>query len=240
MSDAAAMHGVILAGGLGTRIRHVLPALPKPMAPAAGRPFLEWVARFLVRQGLRDLTISTGHRADQIAAHFDGVALPGVTIGCISEPEPLGTAGGFLHAAAERHADSWLVCNGDSLALTGLAPMQAAIQTADAALLAVEMEDCSRYGALSVDADGRLLSFAEKRPGRALMNAGVYLLRGDLLKRFPPQRPLSFEHHVFPALLGAGARIVAVPAQAPFLDIGTEETLVQADTFVRAHPEYFS
>jgi NDP-sugar pyrophosphorylase family protein len=238
MSDAA-IRGVILAGGFGTRVRHLLPEVPKPMAPAAGRPFVEWVARFLAREGITELTVSTGYRAEKIENHFRHAAVPGTTLRCIPEREPLGTAGGFLNAAAGQRAECWLVANGDSLALAGLAPLRAALEGMDAALLGLWMENCDRYGTLAVDERGRLREFQEKRPGRGVINAGVYLLREELLGRFPAQRPLSFELDVFPALLAGGVRTAVAAVEAPFLDIGTEQTLAQADAFVRAHPEYF-
>lgn len=61
---------VILAGGFGARVRHLLPNLPKPMAPAAGRPFLEWVVRYLAKQGIGDVIISTGYLAEVVTEHF--------------------------------------------------------------------------------------------------------------------------------------------------------------------------
>jgi D-glycero-alpha-D-manno-heptose 1-phosphate guanylyltransferase len=235
------IRAVILAGGKGTRVQHLLSDLPKPMAPAAGRPFLEWVVRFLARQGVSDITISTGYRAETIARHFDHTPIPGVSVRCTPEREPMGTAGGFLNAlpASHGHSSRWLVCNGDSLVLTDLHAMQRAANDAEAVLLGVETADCSRYGTLTVDSDGKLLRFAEKRPGRGLISAGVYLFMEGVPDRFPARRPLSFEHDVFPALLMAGARVAVTAADAPFLDIGTQETLLQAGDFVSSNPGYF-
>jgi D-glycero-alpha-D-manno-heptose 1-phosphate guanylyltransferase len=102
-------------------------------------------------------------------------------------------------------------------------------------LLGVEVQDASRYGSLAADAAGRLLGFAEKRPGRAVINAGVYLLRRRMFNWFPPQRPLSMETDVFPSLLARGARLHVETARAPFLDIGTPESLAQAESFLRDH-----
>ena len=86
---------VILAGGLGTRIKHLLPNLPKPMAPVAGRPFLEWVGRYLVKQGIQQIVISTGYLSEVVERHFENRPIPGVNIRCVAEPEPLGTGGEF-------------------------------------------------------------------------------------------------------------------------------------------------
>ena len=91
------MTAVILAGGLGTRVRHLLPDTPKPMALVAGKPFLEWVVRYLAREAVRRVIISTGYLGEVVERHFRTVAIKSVTIVCVAEPEPLGTAGGFLH-----------------------------------------------------------------------------------------------------------------------------------------------
>src|SRR4051794_17886031 len=113
---------VVLAGGLGTRVRHLLGGFPKPMAPGAGKTFLEWGPRYLSRQGLKNIVLSTGHRSDVVEKHFQSHPIKGLHIRCVAEPEPLGTAGGFLHAArasGEKPA-AWLVLNGDSLVFANL------------------------------------------------------------------------------------------------------------------------
>ena len=120
MSSGLRPKAVILAGGRGSRVQRLLPDLPKPMAVAAQRPFLEWVVRFLAKQGFADITISTGFRSEIIATHFNQFHLPGIDIRCVPELEPCGTAGGFLNAVGSRvgRPDPWLVSNGDSHCLS--------------------------------------------------------------------------------------------------------------------------
>jgi D-glycero-alpha-D-manno-heptose 1-phosphate guanylyltransferase len=213
---------VILAGGLGTRIKHVLPDLPKPLAPVYGRPFLEWVIRYLRRQGFDEIVVSSGYMAEKIAQ-------AGLGVECVAEPAPLGTAGGFLHAIKGKPKGPWLVCNGDSLALADLTPLL----SGGSAILGLKVPDASRYGSLDVE-NGRLKAFAEKRPGAGLINAGVYYF--DEI-RFSEGR--SFETEVFPALLAKGEEIRVAEASCPFLDIGTEASLGLADLFVSEHSRYF-
>src|SRR4051812_23943954 len=90
---------VVLAGGFGTRIRHLLGDLPKPMAPVNGRPFVEWVVRYLAAQGIRHVILSTGYLAETVEKHFLSQPVAGVKVVCVPETTPLGTAGGFLNAA---------------------------------------------------------------------------------------------------------------------------------------------
>jgi NDP-sugar pyrophosphorylase family protein len=235
---------VVLAGGFGTRVQHLLPDVPKPMAPVAGRPFLEWVVRYLAKQGVRQVVLSAGYRAEVIERHFAREPVPGLRCLCVREEQPLGTAGGFLHAARASgwQPAAWLVLNGDSLALADLDPLRTALAdpALGGALLARAVEDAARFGTLVTDERGDLVRFDEKRPGRAVINAGVYLLRAALLPHFGAQRPLSFEREVFPALLAGGARLRVHALACPFLDIGTPETLPQAEPFIRDNAGHFA
>lgn len=228
--------GIILAGGLGTRISQLHPDVPKPMIEVANRPFLEWVLRNLQRQGVNRLVVSLGHLAhvcERYLATRDG----NPPVRSVRELQPLGTGGGFLLAsAATEGADPLVLVNGDSL-LTGdwsAAWTALANDQTDAVLLAVRMDDASRYGTLEVDATGRLIAFREKQPGRGLVNAGVYLMKRRLLAQFPRATRLSMETDVFPSLLNQGARLHVEAIHGGFLDIGTPHSLAQADAFIRS------
>lgn len=229
---------VILAGGLGTRIRDLYPHLPKPMVPAAGAPFIEWVLRYLAKQGVARSVVSLGHLAHVAEAYFVKRPADDCQITTLREPEPLGT-GGAVHFAARLAADGdpLVVTNGDSLLLADLRPVwrQWADDSIDAVVLGLEMDDASRYGRLDVDGDGRLLCFSEKQPGAGLINAGTYFFRRRIIDRFPRRTPLSMERDVFPMLLAEGRRIMVHRCRAPFLDIGTPESVALADGFIRQH-----
>ncbi len=228
---------VVLAGGFGTRVRHLLPDLPKPMAPVAGRPFLEWVVRYLAAQGLKRVVISTGYRSEVVERHFQAHSVNGVKIRCVAETQPLGTAGGFLHAvhAIAEQPPVWVVLNGDSLIFADLGSAMGEFVRpgCSGVVIGRSVPDASRYGSLAVGTAGELLRFEEKRPGSGIINSGVYLLRQSLLHQFPSPSRLSFEKDVFPELINRGVHFKAVPTMAPFIDIGTPETLPQAEMFVR-------
>lgn len=227
---------VILAGGFGTRLRSVLSDVPKPMAPVAGRPFVEHVVRYLALHGVRDTVLATGYLSEVFSTHFSRHPTPGSRIRCVTEPRPMGTGGGFLYAVAACgfEADAWLVANGDSLVLANLEAFLLAFRQGDwdGAVLGLALDDAARFGSLEVGSDGALVRFTEKRPGAAVVNAGVYLFRSRLLEFFPRKEPLSFETEVFPAVIQQGARILVHRVQAPFLDIGTPESLAQAEAFI--------
>jgi D-glycero-alpha-D-manno-heptose 1-phosphate guanylyltransferase len=213
------------------------------MAPAAGRPFIEWIVRFLAKEGVREVLISTGYMAETIEKHFDDTRIGDLSVRCYAEPAPLGTAGGFLNAirASGKNARAWLVMNGDSLLLGGLNSLfrATAEEGASGAVLGRRMTDASRYGTMVADAEGRLITFSEKRPGEGTINAGIYLLRSSLLSLFPNELPQNFEQDVFPRLIASGANIQVASIDAPFLDIGTEETLKQAEGFILQNKSCF-
>ena len=235
---------VVLAGGFGTRIKHLLGDLPKPMAPVNGRPFVEWVVRYLAARGIRNVILSTGYLAEAVKNHFSPSPVKNVRVTCVPEISPLGTAGGFLNAASSAAGKpaAWLVLNGDSLVLAPLERFFAALDQPEneGAILGVPMADASRFGTISQNALGDLTGFNEKKPGAGNINAGVYLFRAAALKKFPARTPLSFELDVFPALIRAGARLKTVLSEAPFLDIGTPESLPQAEVFIQKNLAHFA
>ena len=229
---------IVLAGGQGTRIRHLFPDVPKPMVPAAGRPFLELVLRWLGEQSVERSVVSLGHLAGVVEDYLRRRPADRLRIKSTREPQALGTGGAVAWAAAEvGHSELIIVANGDSLLLADLTPAWRLLgdDSIDGVIVGLEVADAARYGRLQVDTSGRLLRFAEKQPGSGLINGGVYLLRRSLIDRFPRRRPLSMETDVFPALLSAGARLAVYACRAPFLDIGTPESVTQADHFIQQH-----
>lgn len=241
-NNPASIRVVVLAGGFGTRVRHLLPGIPKPMAPVCGRPFVEWVVRFYVQFGLSEFVLSTGFLSEVVQAHFASHPVPGTKICCVAETEPLGTAGGFLNcvrgtAPCDR---SWVVVNGDSLVCVDPRPSIEAVQKGkvESALLGLEVDDASRYGTLDISEQGSLLAFREKRPGCGVINAGVYVFSPAAVRSMPVTRPLSFELDVFPTFAKDGRTSVQT-VSAPFLDIGTPQTLAMAETFITANRKQF-
>jgi len=234
---------VILAGGFGTRIKHLLGDLPKPMAPVHGCPFLEWVVRWLAAQNIRRVILSTGFMTEVIEKHFQPQPVAGVRVSCVPETTPLGTAGGFLNAVrrSKINSSAWFLLNGDTLAFASLADAihSLADDSTAGVIFGREVPDTGRYGSLVTDAAGQLACFAEKRPGQGVISTGVYLFRDSLLKQFPDRRPLSLEQEVFPALTAAGVSLKVLRMNTPFLDIGTPDTLREADHFIRQNLAQF-
>lgn len=230
---------VILAGGFGTRVQHLLPTVPKPMAPVAGRPFIEHIVRYLLAAEVKPIVVSTGYLSEVVASHFRSPAAANLRVQCVPETEPLGTAGGFVNARAQSgiRSETWLVTNGDSLVLCGIREfLQRFRQSgADAGIVGLYTTDASRFGTLESDRRNRLVRFAEKRAGAGVVNAGIYAFSESALVQFPSTTPLSFETEVFPTLLRKRVHVYVHRVEAPFLDIGSPEALAQAERFIRTN-----
>lgn len=225
--------GAVLAGGLGTRLRTVLPDTAKPVALVQGRPFLLFLLEQLRRARVLRIILCTGHGADQVRSEI-GDAYKGIPLVYSREEIPLGT-GGALRLAWRNYPDTapWLVMNGDSYLDIDLCAMADSHQSAGlrATIAAVRVEDGRRFGSVDWDAGHRITAFREKSeaPGPRWINGGVYLFEREFLEKLPGRAPLSLENDVFPAALAGG--IHAFPSEARFIDIGTPESYRLAQAF---------
>ena len=242
MSQASNITALILAGGVGTRVKDLLGELPKPMAPVHDKPFIEWIVRWLKAQAIRDVVISAGYRAEVLEEYFRNSPVPDMNVDCVTESEPMGTGGGLAFAAnaCNTQPDAWLVLNGDSLILTDIKSVIPALNRGEGVVVTRRVTDTSRYGRVQLDESNRIIDFHEKQPGQGQINAGVYLLKHSLISTFPESRPLSLESQVFPKLIHHSSGLFAHPVEAPFLDIGTPETLPLADAFISDNLDQFS
>jgi D-glycero-alpha-D-manno-heptose 1-phosphate guanylyltransferase len=222
------MQAIILAGGLGTRLRSVVPDLPKPMAPVAGRPFLAWVLDDLVEAGFESTVLAVGYRHEAIREHF-GISYRGMALRYSIEDAPLGTGGAIRLAADHVTERPVFVLNGDTyLELDYRAMLDAHRQARVSLSVAVcSVHDVSRYGALELEA-GHLHGFLEKgRAGPGFINAGVYLLSSDILRQIPAGEPFSFEQQLLVPRIGELLPL-AFHTGGRFIDIGIPEDFERA------------
>lgn len=222
------LQAIVLAGGLGTRLRSVVPDLPKPMAPVAGRPFLAHVLDALVEAGFEAAVLAVGYRHEAIRDHF-GHRYRGMPLRYSIESSPLGTGGAIRLAGRQIDADPVFVLNGDTYLALDYRAMHAAHRSAGARLsVAVcEVPDVGRYGSVEVEA-GRLVGFREKgRSGPGLINAGTYLLAAELIAQIPEGRPHAFEQELLVPQVAA-LRPLAFLTRGRFIDIGVPEDYARA------------
>lgn len=224
---------IVLAGGFGTRLAHVVPDVCKPMAPVAGRPFLRYIMDQLAAAGFDRVIVADGYRREQIEDFF-GSAYRGMTVEYSPEDTPLFTGGAVKRALGRCQSDWVFVLNGDTWLDADFAAMEAAAADAPDSVSAVvavkRMRDFERYGTVDVDAGGALTAFHEKRPcEEGLINAGVYLLRGDALDNMPEK--FSLESDFFERVVGDGA-LRAAECGGGFIDIGVPEDYELAQTML--------
>lgn len=222
------MQAIVLAGGLGTRLRSVVPDLPKPMASVAGKPFLTWVLDQLVDAGFDRAVLAVGYRFEAIRDHF-GHAYRGMSLRYSVEDTPLGTGGAIRLAGRQLERFPVFVLNGDTFLELDYGSMLAAHRANNASMsMAVcEVPDVSRYGALRLE-NGRVDGFLEKGPrGPGHINAGTYLLSGDILEKIPPEGPYSFEQQLLMPRV-SDIRPAAFVTRGLFIDIGVPEDYQRA------------
>ncbi|MDZ7737600.1 MAG: nucleotidyltransferase family protein [Bacteroidales bacterium] len=214
---------IILAGGLGTRLRGTIRDIPKAMAPVKGKPFIEYLLTYLDLSGINRVILSTGHLSSVINEHL-GENFGNIHISYSEEKKPLGTGGAIALAAPMIKEDKFFVLNGDTLFKTSLKKMahQHSETGADITIALRKMDDISRYGNISINDNNRILSFSEKENQKVegMINAGIYLINKSVLKMAVLPDIFSIEKDLFPILLRK-SNIYGYTDSAYFIDIGT-------------------
>jgi D-glycero-alpha-D-manno-heptose 1-phosphate guanylyltransferase len=214
------VQAIVLAGGMGTRLRSVVADRPKVMAEIAGRPFLEHLLGRLSGQGVNRVVLAVGYLREMICSHF-GSNFSGLRIDYSVEDSPLGTGGAVRQALLVAERAPCFVLNGDTWLDIDLAGMLDAHQTnASCVSMAVRaLEDVGRFGALEVR-NGRVVDFVEKgRQGPGYINAGLYLMSPEVFDSY--DLPVHFSNET-DFLMPQVARLhpLAFECSGDFIDIG--------------------
>lgn len=223
------MECIVLAGGLGTRLRDTIGDYPKCMAEVNGKPFLHYIFEMLQLQGCSRIILSLGYK-HEVITEWITTEQNGFSIDYVIETEPLGTGGGIQLALQKAGDENILVLNGDTLFRTDLKKLlQYHIDKGATTTLALkEMYNFSRYGTVQASDDGRILSFQEKKlTNIGWINGGVYAINKQayLNKNLPLKH--SFEKDYLEAFVHEG-RFYALRSEAYFIDIGIPEDYTRA------------
>ena len=227
------MEAIVLAGGFGTRLQQVVTDVPKPMAPIAGRPFLEILLGELAQKGFSRVVLSLRFMAEKISGHF-GPRFAGMDIAYVVEDTPLGTGGATRLAATACTQEHVFVFNGDTYHDLEVDLLERQWQARQHTIVVGrQVPDTTRYGRLVVDGD-RITSFAEKGiVGPGLINAGCYVFATDALAQFPLNQPFSIEtDYLVPE--AARATVEVFVTEGVFIDIGIPEDYARAQTLLAA------
>jgi len=225
-----AEEAIVLVGGLGTRLRSEVGALPKPLAPVAGRPFLAYLLDQLASAGIRRAILATGYGSAQVEAAI-GRRWQDMAVDYSLEDSPLGTGGAIALAARSLHGPEAHVMNGDTFLRFDFAGLERSVRDTGAALgmALARVDEVARYGAVEV-AQGRVQRFREKGgTGAGLINAGSYFLTAEAFAACPPVPVFSFEEKVLHPLADAG-RVAAYVETGDFIDIGVPDDYRLAQT----------
>lgn len=218
---------IVLAGGLGTRLRSVVQDIPKPMAPVSGKPFLEYLIEHLESQGIKRVILSVGYKWEYIRNYF-GNRFREVEILYSVEDFPLGTGGAIKKALEKVAGDEVFICNGDTLFKINLAKMKDCKKDFKIVLALKEVYKSDRYGSVEIDDEGRIRKFAEKiYRERAFINGGIYLIDKDLFDDFNLPEVFSFEKFLEENV--ERIPMVGVVFDDYFIDIGVPEDYERAN-----------
>lgn len=227
---------IVLSGGLGTRLRSVVPG-QKTVAPIGGQAVLGHTLDLLEAAGIERIVFAVGHRADDVVAFANARVGRKAQYHFSREDTPLGTGGAIRHAAAQTSSSEILVLNGDSFVKSdpGLLVEFHRRKHARICLLAVEVPETGRYGRLEIGSDDSVRAFHEKsdeKAGAGWINAGVYVIDRAEIDRFP-SGSFSLERDVLPGYCSNG--LYALKSTAPFIDIGTPESFRTAEEFFKKY-----
>jgi mannose-1-phosphate guanylyltransferase len=246
------MRAMILAAGLGTRLRPLTYVMPKPVAPVLNRPLVAWIADLLGEHAFKETVTNLSYLPEQIREVLGDGSGFGLEITYSEEEEPLGTAGGvgkvrdFLS-----ETESFLIISGDALTNIDLGQMRAVHEAnvergAIATLATKRVEDTTQFGVAITDDEGRIQGFQEKpEPAEALSdlaNCGIYMFQREIFDHFPPhghrslaggdEQPPGFVDwamDVFPSLLDDDIPFYSHEIEAYWNDIGSVEEFVQGN-----------
>ena len=246
------MRAMILAAGLGTRLRPLTYLMPKPVAPVLNRPIVARIAELLAKHGFTDVVTNLSYLPEQIRAVLGDGSEFGLRITYSEESEPLGTAGGVGKARDFlSETESFLIISGDALTDIDLSAMrdahEANVAKGSIATLATKrVDDTTQFGVVITDDEGRIQGFQEKPdPAEALSdmaNCGIYMFRREIFDHFPPpdhkspagddDQPPGFVDwalDVFPALLDGDIPFYSHEIDAYWNDIGSVGEFVQGN-----------
>lgn len=217
------MEAIVLAGGLGTRLRGVVSDVPKPMAPVCNKPFLKYILDELNKYGFTRVVLAVGYKKEVIMDYF-GSSYKNMEILYSVEDYPLGT-GGCIKKASELINDDYVfIINGDTMFKIDYNKMKT---NKDVMIACKYLEKFDRYGKVEFEND-RIISFKEKMPNQTgYINGGIYLFKRNLFKKFDCQEKFSLEKDFFEKYIDK-LYIEPFLSNDYFIDIGVPEDYYKA------------
>jgi len=220
------MDAVILAGGFGKRLRPITDYVPKPLVPIDNVPIIEWQIRYLKKSGVKNITVCTGHRTEQVEGFLKSKSNFGVRVRVSAERKPLGTGGAIKNAAEHIGGRTFFVMNGDTITNISLKTMQ----KTENSVAGIELK--TRFGTLNIS-ENRISAFEEKKPIKDVwMNAGIYHLSRDVLGQLPARGDI--EKTTFPRMARQGRLYVTKFRNVEWFSIDTHKDIEECSKVVKS------
>lgn len=228
------MEAIVLAGGLGVRLRSAVPDLPKPLAPIGGKPFLSYLLNYWVDQGITRFVLSVGYKHEAFQKHF-GLKYKNADILYVVENEPLGTGGGlFLAMEQLQTREPFLVLNGDTFFAVDTQDLFShhSKYGAELTLSLAEVTENNRYSGVLLGENGliRSLEMRDENANNMLINGGVYLAEHNIFRSHKKnvREKLSLEDDLLPDLLNQKQSVGGFLSKGTFVDIGIPQDYQRA------------
>lgn len=223
---------VILAGGMGSRLKSIVNDRPKPMALINNKPFLYYLLSNLKKEGFKHIILAVGFK-HKIISDFFGNSFKEMDITYAIEEKPLGTGGGILNALKYSREKQTFILNGDTYFPVPFDKMEklAVEKESDLIIALRKLNDVSRFGTISIDSKNRVVNFIEKTniSESGLINGGIYLIKNASFSELPFPEKFSFEEDFIMADFQE-KHFFGIPFNNYFLDIGVPESYKQAQT----------
>ena len=227
------MEAIILAGGLGKRLKKVIPDIPKPMAPVGGKPFLYYVFNWLRHYPVEKIILSVGYKAETIMDHF-GSSVFDIPVEYMIEEKSLGTGGAVKYTSGKAKGNEILILNGDTWFPVDLNKLYG-FHNKSGSLCSValkRMYDFDRYGTVELDGN-KILKFNEKKPcDEGLINGGIYLINKNFIESWQMPEVFSLEKDILERNAG-NSLLKGIVFDDPFLDIGIPEDYRRAEKILK-------
>jgi D-glycero-alpha-D-manno-heptose 1-phosphate guanylyltransferase len=227
------MEAIILAGGMGTRLRKTVADLPKPMAPVNGKPFLYYVMSWLKNYNVEKVILSTGYKSESISDYFGG-SFSGIPLEYVVEHKPLGTGGAIKFAINKSIGDNVLVLNGDTyfpVPVDRFFRFHTGNQNS-VSLCLKPMKDFSRYGSVECEGDTIIRFNGKKYCKDGVINGGIYMVNREFLKSLHLPEVFSFEADLLEEQ-AVSSHLKCMIFDEPFIDIGIPEDYSRAGMFLK-------
>ncbi|MBI4652168.1 nucleotidyltransferase family protein [Candidatus Desantisbacteria bacterium] len=217
------MKAIILAGGIGTRLKKIIKDVPKPMALIGEKPFLEYLILQLKKWSIKEIVLSVGYKNEKIIDYFGNGDKWGVKIIYCREELPLGTGGALRESSRIIKDKNFIVMNGDSFLVIDLNKLISyhKHKKAIATIATVHVDNTNRYGRIEINENGEIIKFIEKGySGKGFINSGIYIINRELINNIP-EGAISLENGILPMLINHG--LYGIKIKKFFMDIGIPE-----------------